>query len=117
MHGAGMSEQRMKTAMTGLQWSLGIVILMEAILFVMPNARHGFTQTHMPDMLRLVLGWGEIIGCVFMLIPSTAVRGAWILAAVFGLAILIHLLHGMYNVGNLVIYIAAAWAVAVGKGS
>jgi hypothetical protein len=29
----------------------------------------------------------------------------------------IHLLHGMYNVGNLVISTAAAFAIAVGKGN
>jgi hypothetical protein len=51
-----------------------------------------------------------------LLIPRTAIRGAWFLAAVFVLAIVIHFLHGMYNVGNLAIYTAAAWAVAVGKG-
>ena len=71
----------------------------------------------MPTSYRLVLGWGEIAGCVLMLIPRTAVRGAWVLVAVFVLAVAIHLLHGMYEVGNLAIYIAAAWAVAVGKGS
>ena len=32
------------------------------------------------------------------------------------LAVIVHLLHGMYNVGNLVIYAAAAWVVTVGKG-
>jgi len=37
------------------------------------------------------------------------------LVTVFVLAIVIHLLHGMYDVGNLAIYTAAAWAVAVGK--
>ena len=57
-----MSEQRIKTAITGLQWTLGIVILIEAVLFVMPEARHDFARTHMPDILRQVLGWGEIVG-------------------------------------------------------
>ena len=107
-----MREQRMKRAGAGLQWSLGIVILIQAILFVRPNARHAFAETHLPDALRLVLGWGEIVGCVLMLIPRTAVGGAWTLAALFLLAILVHLLHGMYNVGNLVIYVAAAWVIA-----
>jgi hypothetical protein len=37
--------------------------------------------------------------------------------AIFVFAILIHLLHGIYSVGNLVIYAAAAFAVAVGKGN
>lgn len=111
-----MNQQRMKKAITGLQWTLGVVILIEATRFVMPSARHGFAATHIPDALRLVLGWGEIVGCLLLLIPRTIIRGGWVLAAVFGLAILIHLLHGMYNVGNLVIYIAAAWAVAAGTG-
>jgi hypothetical protein len=107
-----MTSQRMKIALTGLQWSLGVVILIEAVLFVMPGARQDFARTHMPDMVRQVLGWGEIVGALLMLIPRTAVRGSWLLMAVFLLAIAIHLLHGAFNVGNLVIYLAAAWTVA-----
>lgn len=112
-----MTEPRMKTALTGLQWTLGLVILVEAILFVTPGASHDFANTHMPDAVRLVLGWGEIAGCILLLIPRTAVRGAWVLVAVFALAIVIHLLHGMLNVGNLVIYTAVAWAIATGKAA
>ena len=112
-----MSEQPMKAALTGLQWTLGLVILIEAILFLMPSARHDFSQTHMPDLLRLVLGWGEIIGSILLLIPRTATRGAWILAGTLVLAMIVHLLHGMPNVGTLAIYTAAAWAVAIGKGN
>ena len=112
-----MTAQRTKIALTGLQWTLGLVILIEAILLVMPGAAHGFAQTHMPNVVRLILGFGEIAGCILMLIPRTAIRGAWVLVAVFVLAIVIHLLHGMYEVGNLAIYTAAAWAVAVGKGA
>jgi uncharacterized membrane protein YphA (DoxX/SURF4 family) len=103
---------RLKYALTGLRWSLGVVILIEAILFVLPSARHDFARTHMPDAIRQILGWGEILGCILLLIPRTAVRGAWLLVAVFILAIAIHLLHGAYNVGNLVIYAAAGWVVA-----
>jgi hypothetical protein len=67
--------------------------------------------------VRQVLGWGEIIGSVLLLIPQTAVRGGWLLVGIFLLAIVVHLLHGTYNVGNLVIYTAVAWAVAAGKAS
>jgi len=112
-----MTVMRTKIALTGLQLTLGVVILIEAIRFVMPSAARGFASTHMPNFVRMVLGWGEIAGCVLMLIPRTAIRGAWLLVAVFVLAIALHLLHGMYEVGNLAIYTAAAWAVAVGKGS
>jgi uncharacterized membrane protein len=107
-----MTERRMKTALTALQWTLGLVILIEAILFVLPSARDGFARTHMPGALRYILGWGEIIGAVLLLIPKTAARGAWALIAVFLLAIAVHVLHGMFNVGDLAIYTAAAWAVA-----
>ena len=74
-----MTEHRMKIALTGLQWTLGVVILIEAVLFVMPSAGHDFAKTHMPNIVRLVLGWGEIIGAVLLLIPRTAARGGWFL--------------------------------------
>jgi uncharacterized membrane protein YphA (DoxX/SURF4 family) len=112
-----MSATQTKLALTVLQWVLGIVILAEAVQFVLPGAAHDFARTHMPGFVRMVLGWGEIVGCVLLLIPPTAIRGAWMLVAVFTLAIVIHLLHGMYGVGNLVIYTAAAWAVATAKGA
>ena len=111
-----MSSQT-KTALTVLQWALGIVILIEAVRFVLPGAAHDFARTHMPGFIRLVVGFGEIVGCVLLLIPRTAIRGAWLLVAVFVFAILIHLLHGMYGIGNLVIYAAAAFAIAVRKGN
>jgi uncharacterized membrane protein YphA (DoxX/SURF4 family) len=69
----------------------------------------------MPGFVRLVLGVGEIVGCLLLLIPGTVIRGAWMLVAVFVMAILIHLVHGMYGIGNLVIYSAAALAIAMGK--
>jgi DoxX-like family len=110
-----MSFVKTRIALLVLQWALGIVILIEVVLFVMPSAAHGFAATHMPGFIRLVLGCGEILGCVLLLIPRTTIRGAWLLLAVFVFAIMIHLLHGAYNVGNLVIYAAAAFAIAGGK--
>jgi type II secretory pathway component PulF len=103
--------------LTVLQWALGVVILIEAVRFVLPSAAHDFARTHMPGFVRMVLGFGEILGCVLLLIPQTAIRGAWVLVAVFIMAILLHLLHGMYGIGNLVIYAAAAFAIAIGKGN
>jgi hypothetical protein len=110
-----MGFVKTRIALIVLRWALGMVILVEAILFVVPSAARGFAATHMPGFIRLVLGWGEILGCVLLLIPRTTIRGAWLLLAVFVFAIMIHLLHGAYNVGNLVIYAAAAFAIACGK--
>ena len=98
-----------------LQYSLGIVILIEAVMLVLPNAAHEFARTHLPGFVRMVLGWGEIAGAVLLLIPKTTTRGAWLLLAVFVMAILLHLLHGLYGIGSLVVYAAAAFAIAVGK--
>lgn len=104
-----------KCGLIVLRWALGIVILIEAVMFVMPGAAHEFARTHIPGFVRLVLGIGEIAGALLLLIPGTVVRGAWLLLAVFVMAILLHLLHGLYGVGNLVVYAAAAFAIAVGK--
>jgi cell division protein FtsW (lipid II flippase) len=114
-----MSEtlpSRPHKTITILQWTLGPVVLIEAGLFVLsPHAGNDFAKTHMPQALRLVLGWGEIAAAILFLIPKTAVRGAWLLLVIFVLAIAIHLLHGMPNVGALVVYAAVAWAVATVK--
>src|SRR6202166_639637 len=110
-----MGFVKSKIGLTVLQWALGLVILVEAVLFVMPGAAHDFARTHMPGFARMVLVYGEILGSILLLIPKTAVRGAWLLLAVFIMAILLHLLHGMYGIGNLVIYAAAAFAIAWGK--
>ena len=110
-----MAFVKTRIGLTVLQWALGVVILIEAVLFVLPGAAHDFARTHMPGFIRLVLGWGEILGSILLLIPGTAIRGAWLLLAMFIMAIFIHLLHGAYNVGNLVIYAAAAFAIAWGK--
>jgi len=107
-----MRDQRMRAALTGLQWTLGLVILAEAILFVMPGAAHEFSRTHMPNAVRLILGWGEILGAVLLLIPRTSARGAWVLAGIFVFAIVVHMLHGIFNVGNLIIYTASAFVLA-----
>jgi DoxX-like family len=107
-----VSQARIRNSLAILQWTMGLVILVEAIRFVMPSSGPDFSRTHMPNAVRMGLGWGEIAGSILLLVPRTAVRGAWLLLAVFGLAIVIHLVHGMYNVGSLVIYAAAAWAIA-----
>src|SRR5215470_246889 len=99
-----MTSSRSNIGLCVLRYSLGIVILIEAVLFVLPSAAHDFARTHMPGFVRLVLGIGEILGSVLLLIPKTVVSGAWVLLAVFVMGILLHLLHGLYGVGHLVVY-------------
>ena len=70
-----MSASQTKVGLTVLQWSLGIVILIEAVMFVLPSAAHSFARTHLPGFVRMILGFGEILGCIFLLIPQTASEG------------------------------------------
>src|SRR6516164_40939 len=95
-----------KLGMNVLRFALGVVILIEAVMLVLPSVEHGFARTHMPGFVRLLLGFAEIVGCVLLMIPATVARGAWLLLAVFVMGILLHLLHGQYGIGYLVIYAA-----------
>jgi hypothetical protein len=106
----------LRIALCVLQWCLGVVILIEATLFLFgPGTQHAFATTHIANVFRLILGWGEIAGAVLLLIPKASSRGARLLLIIFVLAIALHLLHGQYNVGSLVVYSAAAWVLVQGK--
>jgi len=105
-----------KCSIVILQWTLGLVVLIEAglLAFSSPEIR-SFHKAGLPDAVRLVLAWGEILGAVVFLIPRTVVLGGWILIVVFLAASGVHLLHGMWNVGMLLIYVAAAYAVMTNR--
>lgn len=113
---AANREPGLAIALCVLQWCLGVVILIEAALFLFgPGAHHAFATTHIPNIFRLILGWAEIVGAVLLFVPKTASRGARLLLIVFVLAIVLHLLHGLYNVGSLIVYSAAAWVLVQGQ--
>ncbi|HKW18985.1 MAG TPA: hypothetical protein VJO35_15865 [Terriglobales bacterium] len=100
-------------ALLALRWSLGVVVLIEAVLFLFSAASHlAFASTHLPSGLRLVLGGGEVLGAILLAIPGAEAIGGRVLMFIFAVAIVTHLLHGMPNVGPLVIYFAAAWVLA-----
>ena len=111
-----MTSDRSRPALLILQWVLGLVILAEAAAFAFsPGAAQAFAKTGMPNGVRLVLGWGEIATVTLFLIPRTVIAGGWLLITVLGFAIVLHLLHGWWDVGSLVIDATAAWAVMDGK--
>jgi hypothetical protein len=111
-----MTGWRSRCSMLALQYSLGIVVLIQALIFALaPGAGRAFHKTGMPDIVRLGIAWGEVAGAVLLLVPWTAVIGGRILMAICLAAIAIHLLHGMRDVGYLVIYASAAWAVVESK--
>jgi hypothetical protein len=80
-------------------------------------ARRGsaFAKTGLPNFVRLALAWTEMAAAILFLIPRATMAGGWFLIAVLVSAIVIHLLHGWLDVGALVVYAAATWAVMAGK--
>ena len=64
-----------------------------------------------------ILGGAEIIAAILFLIPPTRTIGGRALLAIFVAAALIHILHGQPDVGNLLIYGAAVYAVLAARPS
>ena len=99
-------------AISVLSWSVGLVVLLESCLFVFSASRvHEFAKSGMPQLVRPVLGGAEIIAALLFLIPPARKVGGYALLVIFALAALIHILHGEPDVGGLVVYAAAVYAV------
>jgi len=95
-----------------LQWTVGLVVLVESCLLAFDaNRMQGFARTGLPHWVRAALAWPEIGGAILFLIPATSVVGARLLLCVFFVAALVHLVHGHHDIGALLVYAAAVWAV------
>ena len=91
-----------------LRSTLGLVIVVESFEFVFSNsAAHFLAKAGLPFWIRPVLGGAEIIAAILFLVPFTAAIGSYLLLVVFGLAALLHILHGQYEVGGLLVYAVA----------
>jgi len=113
-----MTQDRLPAALRILQWVLGLIILVESMhLALSPPAAQAFAKTGLPNFMRLTLAWAEIAAAILFLVPRATTAGGRFLIGVLAAAIVIHLLHGWFDVGALVVYIAAAWAVVAGKSS
>jgi len=98
-------------AMRGLQWTLGLVVFAEAALLVFSGHTSAAHQVGVPRVVLTALASAEMLAATLFLIPRTMVTGGLALMVIFVLAMLLHILHGQTNVGGLVVYAAAAWAV------
>jgi hypothetical protein len=102
-----MNAPAQNLAIPALRWTVGLVVLFESCRFVLS---HGSIQGGMPQWIRPVLGGAEIIAAILFLVPFTRVVGANLLLIIFVVAIFIHILHGQYDVGALLVYAAAVVA-------
>jgi hypothetical protein len=91
-----------------LRWTLGLVVVLESAEFILSNsAAHFLVKAGLPSWIQPVLGGSEIVAAVLFLLPFTAKVGSYLLLVIFALAALLHILHGQFNVGGLVVYAAA----------
>jgi hypothetical protein len=91
-----------------LRWTLGLVVVLESFEFVSStSAAHFLAKAGWPAWLQPVLGGSEIVAAVLFLVPSTAAIGGYLLLVIFGLAALLHILHGQYGVAGLLVYAVA----------
>jgi DoxX-like family len=91
-----------------LRWTLGLVVMLQSFEFVFStSAAHFLAQAGLSAWLRPVLGGSEIIAAVLFLVPFTAAIGGYLLLVIFGLAALLHILHGQYGVEGLLVYAVA----------
>ena len=115
-HPGRVDHDPLPVALRLLQWALGLVVLEESARFAFsPLAALAFAKAGMPNFIHLTLAWAEIAAAILFLAPRATLLGARFLIAVLAAAIVIHLLHGWFDVGALFVYAAAAWAVAVGR--
>lgn len=101
-----------------LQWTLGLVVLIEALMFGLSHeAACSFARTGLRGWIRSVLAGGEVVAALLFMAPPTVALEAGMLIAVLLFAILLPLLHGMFAVGSLVVFAAAALAVGTHRRS
>ena len=90
-----MTGSRTEFAIRCLHGTVGIVVLLEAVLtFYAAHSLHGAGHSGALIAIRMVLSFCEAVAALLFLIPATSVAGGLALLVIFGLAITIHALHG-----------------------
>jgi len=91
-----------------LRWTLALVVLWESFRFaVSPGAARHLEGMGLPSWLAPALGGVEIAAALLFLVPSLRRIGGWSLLVIFAFAAALHLLHGEFQIGPLIVYSAA----------
>ena len=107
-----MTASRTAFAIRCLHWTVGLVVLLESCrtFYAAHFTLHGAGHAGILNSVRLVLSGTEIVAALLFLIPFTTVVGGYMLLAIFGVAIVIHGLHGEFGgLEILVLYGVAVW--------
>jgi hypothetical protein len=100
-----MNQQRKHFAISGLRWTLGVIVLLESVHFAFsPSALHYFAKIGLPQWTGPALAGSEIIAALLFLAPATSLVGGYLLLFTFSIAVTVHCLQGEFDVGNLIVY-------------
>lgn len=104
-----MMQQR--AAIQILRWTVGLVVAWEScrFAFAASSARH-LHAMGLPGWIAPLVGGAELVAAVMFLVARTARAGGVALLVIFAVAVAIHLLHGQWDIGALLVYGAAVIA-------
>jgi hypothetical protein len=103
-----MNSKLKEVAVPLLRWTLGLVVLFESFQEAFATAAiQQFARTGLPQWVRMALAGSEIVAAIFFIVPFTTTRGAYALIVIFVFAAALHLLHGQFDIGALLVYAAA----------
>ena len=106
-----MSIRQQQVAAWVLRWTLGLVVLWESYQFGVSEAatRH-LQRMGLPQWIAPALGGTEIVAAILFLVPKLGRIGGYSLLVIFAVAATLHVLHGQFEIGPLLVYGAAAFA-------
>lgn len=105
-------------ARTGLQWSLGLVMIYECSRLLFSSAAtHALARAHLPHLVVQAIAAVELLGAILFLIPPTVLTGGRLLLVAIAAAAVVHLLHGQPDIGYLIIYAMAVLTVTTGRST
>lgn len=94
-----------KFSISLLRWTLGIVVLIQSLRFAFSSSSGQFlARAGLPAWIRPGLAGVELIAAVLFLLPYTLLIGSYALLVVFAFSGVVHLLHGWFDVGWLLVY-------------
>lgn len=108
-----MKIQVNRLAQLGLQWTVGVVLFPEAVFLAFSKTEIHFAgHPGIHHSILVALAWSEMLACVVFFIPRAMKTGATLLIIKLALAVLVHVLHGNFQIGGLLVYAAATSVVA-----
>jgi hypothetical protein len=112
-----MIPSPLRRSLTALRVTMALMIAWLSVPTAFPGpAALASPHAGLAGFLR-VLASVEMVAALLLLVPALVRFAAWALIAVFVVAMGVHLLHGEYRVGALVIYLAATAVILAARGA